>query len=100
MNVQIHAKEFTASEQLTDFIRQKVEKLRQYFDHIIDVEVFLSLESKNSQVKDKVAKVKVNIPGHQLVAGESSKVFEEAIDLSIDSLKKQLTRHKEKMGSK
>lgn len=97
MNIHIHAHEFSASEQLAEFIRHKAEKLNHWFDHIIDVEVYLSLDNKSSHVRDKVAKVKVNIPGHQLVAGETRLHFEDAVEVAMDMVKKQLVRHKEKM---
>lgn len=96
MNIQIHAHEFSASEQLVDFIRRKLTKLEQYYDHIIDAEVFLSLENKSSTVKDKASKIRLSIPGHQLIGSSASKSFEDAIDNAIDAIKTQLTRHKEK----
>ena len=97
MNVQIHAHEFSASEQLAEFIHQKAAELSQWFDHIIDVEVYLSLENKSGHIRDKVAKVKVNIPGNQLAAAETRLHFEEAIDQAMDNMRKQLVRQKEKM---
>ncbi|MGY0040426.1 HPF/RaiA family ribosome-associated protein [Pedobacter sp. NJ-S-72] len=36
------------------------------------------------------------VPGGILFAKEQCKSFEEATDLSIESLKKQITKHKEK----
>ncbi|MCC7223260.1 MAG: ribosome-associated translation inhibitor RaiA [Chitinophagales bacterium] len=97
MNVLIHAHEFSASEQLSDFIHQKAAKLQQWFDHIVDVEIYLSLDHKSGQVRDKIAKIKVNVPGHQAIAGETRLHFEDAIEAAMDMIKKQLVRHKEKM---
>ena len=97
MRVHIQAVDFTASEKLIQFTEEKLAKLEQYFDRISDAEVFLRLDSKSSHIKDKVARVKINIPGKQLVAAESSKVFEQAVDLAVDSLRRQLKKIKEKM---
>ena len=97
MKVQIQAKQFSAGQQLIDFIEKKLAKLEQFFDRIIDTEVFLSLEGGGATVKEKVVKIKVNLPGNQMIATERSKLFEEAIDLSVSSLSRQLKRHKEKL---
>lgn len=96
MNIHIQSVQFSADSKLTSFIEKKMSKLQHFYDKIINVEVFLSLDNKGSQVKDKVTKVKVNVPGNQLIVTESSKVFEEGIDLAIDNLVRQLLRYKEK----
>ncbi len=99
MKVQVQSIQFSADQKLIDFIQKKMEKLNRFFDRITDVEVYLSLEGKTGQVKDKVAKVKVNVPGTQIVATENSKLFEESVDLAVNSLARQLKKHKEKVKS-
>ena len=97
MRIQIQSHQFTASQHLLEFIQKKVAKLEQFFDRIIGVEVFLSLDNKASHVKDKIVKIKLDLPGSQIIATESSKLFEESVDLSVDSVRRQLKRHKEKI---
>lgn len=97
MRIQIQAKQFAASQQLIDFIEKKLAKLEQFFDRIIGVEVFLSLDNKASQVKDKIVKIKLDLPGNQIIATERSKLFEESVDMSVSSIRRQLKRHKEKI---
>lgn len=96
MNLQVHAVQFSADQKLIELIEKKSEKLTQFFDKIMGVDVYLKLDNKSSQVKEKVVSVKVTIPGNQLFAEESSKMFEEAVDLSIDSIRRQLKKHKQK----
>jgi putative sigma-54 modulation protein len=36
------------------------------------------------------------VPGNDLFAKKQSKSFEEATDIAVDALRKQLTKHKEK----
>ena len=43
MSIQIQAIQFTAGQQLVDFIDKKMGRLNTYYDKIIDTEVFLSL---------------------------------------------------------
>jgi putative sigma-54 modulation protein len=95
MKVVTHAVHFDADQKLIDFIEKKLAKLQVFFDRIIDVDVFLKLEN-SGQVKDKVAEIKINVPGAVLIVKEIAQSFEAAIDEAIDTLKRQLVRHKER----
>ncbi len=97
MNINIQSIQFKTDSKLIDLITKKVSKLSHYYDRIIDAEIFLSFENQNSQVKDKTVQIKLNLPGTSLIVKETSKKFEEAFDLALGSLKKQIGRHKEKI---
>lgn len=96
MKIQIQTVHFNADQKLLDFIEKKVNKLTLFHDKIIDSSVILSMENLNTQVKDKVVVIKANIPGTTLIAKETAKVFEESVDLAVDSLKRQLEKIKNK----
>ncbi|MCO5247601.1 MAG: ribosome-associated translation inhibitor RaiA [Chitinophagales bacterium] len=96
MKVNIQTVHFTADQKLLDFIEKKVNKLTLFYDKIIDSNVVLSLENLNTQVRDKVVLIKTSIPGNVIIAKEKAKVFEESVDLAVDSLKRQLERIKNK----
>lgn len=96
MNIQIHSVRFDADKKLLDFINLKVNKLSQFNDQILGAEVFLRLD-KSEDSSNKIAEIKMNSPVQPLFARKKSKSFEEAIDLAIDALKKQITRQKEKL---
>jgi len=98
MNIQIHSIHFDADQKLIDFVNKKVGKLTQYADNILDAEVFLRL-SKSSERENKLVEIKVKVPGVELFAKDQSKTFEEAADNVVAALKKQLTKHKEKIRS-
>jgi putative sigma-54 modulation protein len=99
MNLKIHSIHFDADQKLIKFIETKLTKIDQLFDNIVAFEVFLRLV--NSQAADnKVAEIKVEIPGNDLFASRQAKSFEEAIDQCIDALKVQLVRYKEKSRGK
>ncbi len=96
MKIQIQTVHFDADASLKDFISKRLNKLELFYDRIIDSDVVLSMEQLNTQVKDKVVMIKTTVPGATIIAKEKSKKFEEAIDLAVESLRKQLTKHKEK----
>jgi len=99
MNITIQSVRFTASEQLEQFIQQKMGKLDQFFDGIVSAEVILKLD-KSDSTENKVAEISLNIPGGDLFAKKQTKIFEESVDLSVDALRKQLIKWKEKVRAK
>jgi len=99
MRVHTETVQFKADKKLLDFIEKKVAKLDQYFDRIIDANVFLKLEN-SGQVKDKIAEIKLTVPGETLIAKDSDKTFEVAIDAAVEALRRQLLKYKEKMRDK
>ena len=96
MDIQGHSIHFTADQKLIDFIHEKVGKLGLFYDNIIAGEVFLRLD-KSQEGDNKVAEVKILLPGKELFAKKQCKSFEEATDLSVEALIKQVKKHKEKV---
>jgi putative sigma-54 modulation protein len=96
MNVNVNSVHFKADKKLEAFIKEKVEKLQTYFDGVISSEVILKLG--NTETKDnKVAEVRLIVKGYDLFAKKESVTFEAAIDQSVEALRKQLLKHKEKV---
>jgi putative sigma-54 modulation protein len=97
MEITVQSVHFDADLKLEEFIEKKLKKLETFFDHIVSADVILKLEN-SGQVKDKIAEIKLNVPGATLLAKESCKTFEEAIDLCADALRRQLQKHKDKVN--
>jgi putative sigma-54 modulation protein len=95
MDIQVHSIHFTADKKLLDFVNDKVGKLDMFFDQIIAGEVFLRLD-KSAEKDNKIAEVKLLIPGKELFAKKQCKSFEEAADLAVEALRKQVDKHKGK----
>lgn len=95
MDIQVHSVHFTADKKLITFVNEKVSKLELFFDNIIAGEVFLKLD-KSTDKDNKIAEVKLLLPGKELFAKKQCKSFEEAADLAVDALKKQVEKHKAK----
>jgi putative sigma-54 modulation protein len=96
MNIQIHSVRFDADKKLIEFVNQKLIKLSQFGENIVSAEVFLRLDNDQER-ENKVSEIKLEYPGGPLFARKQSKSFEEATDQAVDALKKQITKHKEKM---
>ena len=96
MEATIKAIHFDISEKLVSFINKKIDKLCRRYDSITDAEVNLTLVKPESAM-NKEAGVKLIIPGSpDLFASKTADSFEEAIDLSLDALEKQLEKEKAK----
>jgi putative sigma-54 modulation protein len=98
MKIGIQSIHFNADQKLLAFIQKKVNKLDQFFDKIIASEVYLKLDNVTEE-NNKIVEIKVIIPGSTLFAKEECKSFEEATDLSIEGLRKQIKKRKDKIKS-
>jgi putative sigma-54 modulation protein len=100
MNIQVNTVHFTADQKLTDFVTKKVSKLDTYFEGIIGAEIILKVV-KPETANNKVAEIKLSIPGYDyLFAEKQADTFEEAIDSAIEAIRRQLTKVKEKVKDK
>ncbi len=96
MKVYTETVQFKADQKLIDFIQGKLEKIDHYYDRVIDAHVTLKLENAG-QVKDKIAEVRLNVPGETLVVKETQKTFEASVNRAVDGLKRQLIKYKERL---
>ena len=48
-------------------------------------------------MKNKIVQISIQIPGTDLMAKEQCRSFEEAIDLCVEALSRQIKKHKEKV---
>lgn len=98
MKVEINASHFEVDAQLNDLINKKVSKLERFFDHIIDCVVFLKEEGHSEQNREQIVEIKVNVKEATLFCKESAIKYEQAIDLAVESMKRQLQKYKEKQA--
>ncbi len=96
MDIQIHSIRFDADVKLLNFIRNKIEKLVQFYDDIIGSEVFLRVENSQDP-ENKVVEIKLTIPGNELFAKRQTKTFEASTDLAVEALRRQIRKHKTKL---
>jgi putative sigma-54 modulation protein len=95
MKIRVQSIHFNADKKLLEFIQKKADKLDLFYDQIISGEVYLKLENVEDEA-NKVTEIKVMLPGNQIFAKHQCKTFEEGTDLAIESLIKQIDKHKQK----
>lgn len=94
MDIRIKALHFDATEQLKEFIEKKINKLSRFSDDIQRVEVTMKVV-KPEVSNNKEVGVKVFLDGTDLYVDKVADSFEEAVDLSVDVIKRQLEKRKE-----
>lgn len=99
MTVHIQTVRFDADSKLIEHVNRKIEKLENYHDRIIKVDVFLKLDNVVHQIKDKIAEIRVKVPRHEFFVKQTSKSFEESFDAALDSLINQMKRTKDKQAA-
>ncbi|MBK7383759.1 MAG: ribosome-associated translation inhibitor RaiA [Flavobacteriales bacterium] len=96
MNVIISSLHFDADQKLTDHIKEKISKLNQFHDGIHAAEVILRLEHDGENRENKVVEIKLAVPGVELFAKRNSRTFEEATTDTVEALRNQIQRSKER----
>lgn len=91
----MHSVHFDADQKLLDFVQQRLNKLETFYDKVTDGEVIMRLNNKDG-IDNKTIEIKLFVPGSTLFSAEDAASFEAAADAATDSLRRQITRHKEK----
>ena len=87
MKVSVHAVNFTVDKKLVDFVQDRMDKLEKYYDKVVSADVFLKVEN-TSDKENKIAELKINVPGDDFLVKKQCKTFEEAIELASESLER------------
>lgn len=96
MKVNVQAVNFTVDRKLVDFVQERLDRLEKYYDKIVSSEVFLKVE-KTSDKENKFVEIRINVPGDDFLVKKQCKTFEEAVELSAESLERLLVKRKEKI---
>lgn len=95
MDVKIQSVKFDAGKQLVEFVEKKMSRLERFADRPTGADVILRLD-KDHKNGNKVAVATLHVPGGDIVTEQRAKTFEEAVDLSLDAIKRQIEKRKER----
>lgn len=96
MKVNVQAVNFNVDAKLVGFIQDRMDKLEKYYDKVVSADVFLKVE-KTSDKENKIAEVKIHVPGDEFIVKKQCKTFEEGVELSAEALERVLLKRKEKI---
>lgn len=100
MQILIQAKKSAADPQMKAYAQAKLEKLARHFDHVLEARMELGTEKNKSSESLKVAELTVHVAGRTgniLKAAVSAEHMNEAVDLVIDKMDRQIRDHKERL---
>ncbi len=96
MEVRIQAIHFEVAEKLVNFINKKAERLARRNPAIDTVDFTLKVV-KPETAMNKAVIVKLNVSQYgEVVAEKTADTFEEAVDLALEAIDRQLEKHKDK----
>jgi len=95
MKVNISSLKFKADVKLLDFIQEKVDKLGHFNNEILGSDVVLRVQNSSDHTNKNV-EIKLLMKGKELFAEKTSESFESAVDQSVEALRRQLKKIKDK----
>ena len=96
MDVRIQPIHFDVSEKLVDFINKKADKLARRCPAITVVDVTLKVVKPETSMNKEVV-VLVMVPqAPEVVADKVADTFEEAYDLALEAVERQIAKNKDK----
>ncbi len=95
MTITIQAIKFDATEKLQQFIEKKLHKLELLSDEIQSATVYLKVVKPES-AENKEVEITLLAPNNKFFASKVCDTFEEAVDLTVEALEKQIKKAKDK----
>ena len=91
MQIQLTGHKVEITPALREFTNNKLERIKRFSDHITSIHVTFDVEKVR-----QIAEAKINLHGSEIHARSESENMYTAIDMLVDKLMRQLTKHKEK----
>lgn len=95
MELRIQAINFDATDQLKKFIEKKTNKLTRFNEGVMGADVTLKVVKPETSMNKK-ASIKLKLKSGEAFANKTADTFEEAIDLCLEAIEKQIIKTKEK----
>lgn len=100
MKVLIQAKKAAADPRMRAYAQAKLEKLTRHFDQILEARMELGTEKNKSAETMKVAQLVVHVNGTILKAVQSAEHVNEAVDLVVDKMDRQIRQYKDRLRNR
>lgn len=99
MQIKITGHGFEITDSIRDYVQGKIGKLEEFFNSIQKAEVILDARSIADAERRQVAEIRAWLAGLKVVqASEGGKDIYAAFDLALAEIKRQISKHKEKLG--
>jgi putative sigma-54 modulation protein len=93
MNLHLSGHHLELTPAIREYLTSKLDRVVRHFDHVIDVNVILSVEREQRK-----AEASIHVRGRDLFAESQDTDMYAAIDSLVDKLDRQIVKHKEKLS--
>ena len=102
MQIVIKGKNLQLTESLKDYSEKKLSSIKKYFDHIVEVDVTLSVKDSKDISRSRVCEVTVwaNSIGNPIHGRAASEDLYASIDMVAEKIERQVKKFKEKLTSR
>jgi len=95
MNIQLTGRHLEITPAIRGYVNEKFGKIKRHFDHVIDMNIILSVEKLQQK-----AEATIHISGKNLFVECEDENLYAAIDMLVDKLDRQVRRQKEKQAAR
>ena len=95
MNLNLTGRHLEITPAIREHVTSKLDKVKRHFDNVIDVNVILSVDKLEQK-----AEASLHLSGKTIIAETSDSNLYVAIDALIESLDRQVLKHKEKNAAR
>jgi len=92
MNLHISGHHVAVTDSLRSYLIAKLDRVTRHFDHVIDVNVVMSVEKLRQKVE-----ANLHVSGRDIHAASEGESLYAAIDELADRLDRQVVKHKERL---
>jgi putative sigma-54 modulation protein len=91
MNLQLTGHHLEITPALRSYVTSKLERITRHFDHVIDLNVIMSVDKLQQRIE-----ASVHVRGRDIFCESTDADLYAAIDGLVDKLDRQIIKHKEK----
>ena len=95
MNLHMTGHHLEITPSIRDYVSSKMIRINRHFDHVIDVNMILTVEKLRQKIE-----ANVHLSGKDIFVESEDDDMYAAIDLLVDKLDRQIVKHKEKIKNK
>jgi len=95
MNLHITGHHLEITPAIRDYATEKFNKIKRHFDQVMDISIILSVEKLQQK-----AEATIHISGKDLFAECEDENLYAAIDALVDTMDRQVKKHKEKLADR
>ena len=90
MNIKVSGHHVAVTESMRSYVETKLTRVTRHFDHVIDINVILTVEKQQQK-----AEVTVHVRGKDIFVESHDTDLYTAIDSMVDKLDRRIVKHKE-----